>query len=57
MRDYRIYYLDRTGRITRREPLRAENDERAIALLEDARQEHAIELWEQGRLVLKTKRD
>ena len=57
VRDYRVYYLDHTGRIIRREPLRAENDERAIALLDGPRQEPGVELWEQGRLVLKTTRD
>lgn len=54
MRDYRIYYVDRGGRITRREALRAENDERAIARLDHRREEPGVELWEQGRLVLKT---
>ena len=51
MRDYRVYYLDENGRVLRREVLRSENDERAIALLDRPREEPVVELWDLGRLV------
>ena len=51
VRDYRVYYLDDSGRVLRREVLRAENDERAIAMLDQPRPEQIVELWDLGRLV------
>ena len=51
MRDYRVYYLDETGRVLRREVLRSESDEMAIALLDRPRPEPVVELWDLGRLV------
>ena len=51
MRDYRVYYLDANGRVLRREVLRAENDERAVAMIDGPHPEAAVELWDLGRLV------
>ncbi|HEX6860050.1 MAG TPA: hypothetical protein VF138_07625 [Caulobacteraceae bacterium] len=51
MRDYRVYYLDENGKVVRREVLRCENDDRAIALLDQPRPEPVVELWDLGRLV------
>lgn len=51
VRDYRVYYIDESGRVVRREVLRCENDERAVALLEQPRGEPVVELWDLGRLV------
>jgi hypothetical protein len=51
VRDYRVYYLDANGRVLRREVLRSENDERAIAMVAPPREEAAVELWNLGRLV------
>lgn len=51
MRDYRIYYLDVNGRIVRREAIRSDTDEHALARLDPPRQNAAVELWELGRLV------
>jgi hypothetical protein len=51
VRDYRVYYLDENGRVLRREVLRSENDERAMAMIEKPRAEAAVELWDLGRLV------
>lgn len=51
MRDYRVYYLDERGRVLRREVLRSDNDERAIAILDQPRSEPVVELWDLGRLV------
>ena len=51
MRDYRVYYLDEGGRVVRRETLRCESDEQALAVLEAPRSEPVVELWDLGRLV------
>lgn len=51
MRDYRVYYLDENGRVLRREALRCNSDEQAIALLDQPRPEPVVELWDLGRLV------
>lgn len=51
LRDYRVYYLDEGGRVVRRETLRCESDEKALALLDAPRKEPVAELWELGRLV------
>ena len=51
MRDYRAYYLDENGRVVRRETMRCETDEHALALLDQPREEAAVELWDLGRLV------
>ncbi|MGE5565073.1 MAG: hypothetical protein ACM3YN_02795 [Parcubacteria group bacterium] len=51
MRDYRVYYLDENGRVVRRESLRCESDEQAVALLDGPRKEPVVELWDLGRLV------
>jgi hypothetical protein len=51
VRDYRVYYLDEDGRVVRREALRCESDEQALAVLEAPRPEPVVELWDLGRLV------
>jgi hypothetical protein len=51
VRDYRVYYLDEGGRVVRRETLRCESDDKALALLEAPRKEPVVELWDLGRLV------
>lgn len=51
VRDYRVYYLDEGGRVVRRETLRCESDDKALALLEAPRKEPVAELWDLGRLV------
>lgn len=51
MRDYRVYYLNESGRVVRRETIRCESDERALALLDAPRKEPIVELWDLGRLV------
>lgn len=52
LRDYRVYYLDAGGRVIRREALRSESDERAVAMLEKPGS-GVVELWELGRLVIR----
>ena len=51
LRDYRVYYLDATGRVFRREAIRCANDQLALARLDVMRVHGAVELWELGRLV------
>ena len=51
VRDYRVYYLNENGRVVRRETIRCESDERALALLDKRREEPIVELWDLGRLV------
>jgi hypothetical protein len=51
VRDYRVYYLDDGGRVVRRETLRCESDDKALALLDAPRKEPVVELWDLGRLV------
>jgi hypothetical protein len=46
-----VYYLDEGGRVVRREALRCESDEQALAVLEAPRSEPVVELWDLGRLV------
>jgi hypothetical protein len=51
VREYRVYYLAEGGRVVRRETLRCESDDKALALLEAPRNEPVVELWDLGRLV------
>jgi hypothetical protein len=51
VRDYRVYYLDEGGRVVRRETLRCESDDKALAVLAAPRKEPVVELWDLGRLV------
>lgn len=51
MHTYRIYHLDRDGRIVVRRTFRAPGDEAALEQLSQAADGRAVELWNGGRLV------
>jgi hypothetical protein len=54
MQDYRVYYLDRDGRIDRFEAIIADDDDTAMRRATEAAQTRPYELWCRGRLVAKS---
>ena len=51
---YRLYHLNRSsGQIDRAEVIDAADDVRAIAIVRERRRDAAIELWQEGRKVLR----
>lgn len=51
MLDYRIYFLGANGRISRAVAFECEDDATAIELARQHSHEHAMELWQQARMV------
>lgn len=51
MFDYRIYFLGANGRISRAVAFACEDDAEAIELARQHTHEHAMELWQQARMV------
>ncbi|WP_340646478.1 hypothetical protein [Phenylobacterium sp.] len=51
MLDYRIYFLGANGRISRAIAFECENDDAALELAHLHSHEHAMELWQQARMV------
>jgi hypothetical protein len=49
--DYRIYLLDRCGRIRTRRELRAASDECALQMLKAMPFAHTAEFWRHGRRI------
>ena len=51
---YRLYHLNRfSGHIDRVEEIDAADDVQAIALVKERERETAVELWQEGRKVLR----
>jgi hypothetical protein len=51
---YRLYHLNRSsGHIDRAEEIDAADDVRAIAIVRDRECDTAVELWQEGRKVLR----
>ncbi len=51
MLDYRIYFLGANGRISRAVAFECEDDDAAIKIAREHHHEHAMELWQQARMV------
>ena len=51
MLDYRIYFLGANGRISRAVAFECEDDAAAIKVAREHIHEHAMELWQQARMV------
>jgi hypothetical protein len=51
MLDYRIYFLGAQGRISRAVAFECESDAEAIKIAREHSHEHAMELWQQARMV------
>ncbi|MFZ3005430.1 MAG: hypothetical protein WA047_04595 [Phenylobacterium sp.] len=51
MLDYRIYFLGVNGRISRAVAFECEDDAAAIEIARQHSHEHAMELWQQARMV------
>ena len=56
MADYRIYFLGANGRISRAVAFDCENDAAAIEVAREYSHEHAMELWQQARMVERLER-
>ncbi len=54
--DYRVYHLDRTGKIIGAHVVSAGNDEQALALVRDEAAFHDCEIWRGPHLVGKVLR-
>ena len=51
---YRLYHLNRSsGHIDRVEEIDAADDVEAVAIVKDRERETAVELWQEGRKVLR----
>ena len=53
MSDYRLQYLDRSGKFIRADRIHCDNDPDAIDVAYDRRLPVRSELWREGRLVAK----
>lgn len=51
---YRLYHLNRSsGHIDRVEEIDAADDVKAVAIVQDRERDTAVELWQEGRKVLR----
>jgi len=51
MPEYRLYFLDAAGHITRAKVMTCDNDQAAVAQTKIQAHDHGLELWQQGRHV------